>query len=160
MRRTRAAIAIRKLIGLLPIKSSWRIMTSIGVLPSISARNSGHDEPVVFEVANETLVLGDDLLENIANGENADDSAVIANSQMAYSVLAHQSAAFLNRVAGRSVEDRTSCHDLMHENILGRLALQFDPSGVVTLGEDPFEFTALEHHAGPDVFLLHQLEGA
>src|SRR4051794_40282062 len=160
MRRTRAAIAIRKLIGLLPIRSSWRIMTSIGVLPSISARNSGHDEPVGFEVANETLVLGDDLLENIANGENADDSAVIANSQMAHAMLAHQSAAFLNRVARRSIEDRTSCHDLMHENILGRLALQFDLSGVVTLREDPFEFTALEHHDGPDVFLLHQLESA
>src|SRR3954469_24197755 len=159
MRRTRAAIAIKKLIGLLPIKSSWRMMTLINFLPSISARNSGHDEPVVFEVANETLVLGDDLLENVANRENANDLALVANGQVAHTILAHQSPALLNRVAGRSVEDRTSCHDLMHENILGRLALQFDLSGVVTLRENPFEFAALEHHDGPDVFLLHQLEG-
>ena len=113
---------------------------------------------VLFEGLDGLFLAGDDPLDQVADGDDAEDAVALEHGEMAEVVLGHQAHALVHGLVGGDELDRGG-HDLADVGFAGVVAEEDALAGVVALGEDADELAGVEHEKCADVVAGHLLEG-
>src|SRR5487761_2014438 len=100
------------------------------------------------------FVAFDDPLDEIADGDEADDFIILHDREMAEMFLCHQVHAILNGMFGRDRDD-VAGHDLAHLGVFRVVALEDTFAGVVAFREDADQTLVFHHHQSANVMLGH-----
>jgi len=114
---------------------------------------------VALELRDSDLVIGDDVVEDVAHRDHAEHGGAVEHRQVADAPFAHQRHALARRRA-RADDNDLARHDLAHQGGLRVAPLQGDLARVVALGEHTDELAALDHHQRPDLVLGKHLQRA
>jgi hypothetical protein len=112
----------------------------------------------VLELLDDEFLLGDHVLHQVADGDEAHQLAFVEHGQVAEAVLGHQRQAFLGRAIGAHVHHLRG-HDLAHRRVPRGLRQAKGLAREVALGHDADDAAAFEHQQPADVLLGHQLHG-
>ncbi|SPE50674.1 hypothetical protein SBV1_120015 [Verrucomicrobia bacterium] len=111
-----------------------------------------------LQLVNRGALSGNGPIDEIANGNEADNAVVIKNGQMANPMSGHQPHAFFDGVGGGDLNDLAG-EDFFDRGVPGRFALEHNFAGVIALGDDADQFVSLENEQRPDVLVRHELKG-
>lgn len=121
-------------------------------------RGSSAADDVALEVVDVELLVGDDVLDDVTDADEADELVVFHDREVALTLFGHDGHAFVDRGVRRDGSE-AAAHGFAHGSVAGGLAMEDDAAGVFALGEDAFEATLIENEDGPDVVFGHDLEG-
>ena len=140
----------------------------VAVIPGHERRRAARREPppplgdvagdVLLELLDDFLLLGDDVLHQVADRDHPDHAPAVHHRQVPQAVLRHQRHALLVGLIGAHGHDRRG-HDLAHQRLARGARHQRDFARVVALADDAGDLLAFEHHQGADVALGHPLDG-
>src|ERR1051326_3652097 len=111
---------------------------------------------VLLQLLDSELLLADDRLDEIANRDDPDQTALFQNRQVAYALVGHDRHALLDALVEARIEDVRG-HDLAH---LGRgrgAAFEDDLARVVALGDHADDLLAFADDEGTDALGGHEL---
>src|SRR4030095_10066686 len=109
----------------------------------------------MLQVANDKILLIDDILYDITNGDNTYNLIVFKYGKMADPFIAHQLHALLNSRVGRNIY-RTLSHDIPNQGFLGSTPFKDHFSGIVSFSKNPDKFAIFNHYQCTHI---HFLEG-
>ena len=107
-----------------------------------------------FEMADGILLLGDDPIHEVADGDHPDYLAVIKNGQVPEAALGDDAHAFADGVIGEDSDHRAG-HDFRHCGVFGRAALKDDFAGIIALGNDAEQSFFFHHQQRANALLRH-----
>src|SRR5690606_13664615 len=100
---------------------------------------------VVFELFDGLLLVRDDCLDQVPDGNDADESSFIDNGQVANPLFSYGVHALVNRLAAGGRDD-VGRHDFTHFRSIGGTSFEDDFSCVISFGEYPGEAIAVHDH--------------
>jgi hypothetical protein len=111
---------------------------------------------VGVEVTDGLLLLGDDAVDQVADGDDADDAAGLGDDVVAELAVVDVAQALADGVLAGDGDERAG-HVLRDESLLGVTALEDDLAGVVALGDDAEQFAAFHHQQRAYALVGHHL---
>src|SRR5262249_51352142 len=110
-----------------------------------------------LKIANELLVLGDDLIKDVPAGQHSDHVLAVDHRQMADAPFTHDLPALFNRSVRRHRGDARG-HDVADRCVARGPALQPTLASVIALRKDSDKPATFHHKHRTDVLLRENLE--
>ena len=147
------------------ITLDWNKAEPLAITPDgrlLSSGGAGEDGEQMRDFVHVKDIVRANLLameKRESDGEviNIGSGKPITIRQVADVLVRHKRHAILDRLLRTDVE-HVRAHDLAHRRFLGRLPLEDDLPGVITLRENADELPAFQHQEGADVLVGHHLQ--
>src|SRR5437879_919140 len=104
------------------------------------------------------VLNGDDPVDKVADGDDAEDLVAVEHRQMSDAVGGHQPHTLFHRVTRIHMDDIAG-KDFLHRRLFRRFAFERHFARIIPLRQDADEFVPVRDEHRSDVLVSHELDG-